>query len=413
MKSKRLDSGLRRSQLPDEILQDIFLRLPLKSLVNLIAVCKSWNSLIKTSAFIQAHRNRNQHQNLLLTKVASVKEPGKNVSHDRHLFYLHRDEPPFPVYRCYKQLTHPFESYNRLHATSAKDRLEITAYDEIQTCNGLVFLASGLRFYSTTLLWNPCIRKSVTLPRLIDKRPSEVDRISYGFGYDLCPDDYKVLRIVMYKRNKPNTERKTSYEIWSLKRPSWRGLSVLPPVDDSDPRWRSPIFVRRAVHWVHHREGSRNRPIVSFDMSNEVFGEIMLPEVMRNKRRPMVISRYGNCLEILQWDDLGPLNSVDMWLMMEYGVVESWTKLVTVKLVPTSFERLGFRNNGDVVIRIRSRNNPNGVTEIKEYEQKLLSPVSVDMVDFSLGGFWEYLLVKPFEETLVLLDHPSAISSSL
>ncbi|XP_050383752.1 F-box/kelch-repeat protein At3g23880-like [Argentina anserina] len=413
MNSKRLDLGVRRSQLPDEILQEIFMRLPLKPLVKLTAVCKSWNSLVKTSAFIHAHRARNnQDQNLLLTKViVSPKIPGKDVSHDRHLFSLRTDEPTFPVYRSYyKQLTHPFESYNKLHARSAKDRLKITPYDEIQTCNGLVFLASHRVLNlsnSTALLWNPCIRKFVRLPRLIDKSRREVDRrISYGFGYDLRTDDYKVLRIVI-------TQGNTSYDIWSLKRPCWRGLSVLPPVDDFDPTWRhAPIFVRGAVHWVHHQEKEGDGPIVSFDMSNEVFGEIMIPEVMRNKRT-MVISRYGNCLATLQWDVYSE-EGVDMWLMMEYGVVESWTKLVTVKSVPTSFKRLGCRNNGDVVIKIRRSDSFDHNTKkvTMRYKQKLLSPVSVDMVSFPVvGRFSEYLLVEPFEETLVLLDRQTRVKT--
>ncbi|XP_004304761.1 PREDICTED: F-box protein At4g22390-like [Fragaria vesca subsp. vesca] len=255
------------------------------------------------------------------------------------------------------------------------------------------------------------------MPPRINTSRHEISKISHGFGYDSRTHDYKVVRIVRYLAW---TGRKTSYEIWSLAQPSWKALSVLPPVDDFRPSSRS-IFVSGAVHWVHGRVHGiwmheANPTIVSFDMSDEVFGEITMPQVMMIKSH-RIISRYRNSLAVLQWDfvlDDAKQKQLDMWVMKEYGVVESWTKLLTVKLPEYihSIRRLGFRNNGEALIRYV--NHPRA-RKTSRHVQKLLNPHSDDIGDFEAQGsrFLEYKLVEPFVESLILLDHPSAISTNI
>ncbi|OMP14365.1 hypothetical protein COLO4_00007 [Corchorus olitorius] len=41
--------------LPEELFAEILVRLPIEDVVKSTAVCKSWNSLIKTPTFISAH----------------------------------------------------------------------------------------------------------------------------------------------------------------------------------------------------------------------------------------------------------------------------------------------------------------------------------------------------------------------
>jgi hypothetical protein len=49
--------------LPDEVVVDILHRLPVKSLIRFRCVCKSWNSLIQTPAFIDSHLNQSIENN--------------------------------------------------------------------------------------------------------------------------------------------------------------------------------------------------------------------------------------------------------------------------------------------------------------------------------------------------------------
>ncbi|GJZ94460.1 putative F-box domain-containing protein [Tanacetum coccineum] len=49
--------------IPDDIYQNIFVRLDVRSLIRCKSVCKSWKSLISDSHFIKAHLNRNYNSN--------------------------------------------------------------------------------------------------------------------------------------------------------------------------------------------------------------------------------------------------------------------------------------------------------------------------------------------------------------
>ncbi|PKI37064.1 hypothetical protein CRG98_042543 [Punica granatum] len=54
------------ANLPEEITMDILLRLPVKSLVRFRCVCKHWNRLFNSPAFVKAHRTWKLESRLLL-----------------------------------------------------------------------------------------------------------------------------------------------------------------------------------------------------------------------------------------------------------------------------------------------------------------------------------------------------------
>lgn len=140
-------------------------------------------------------------------------------------------------------------------------------------------------------------------------------------------------------------------------------------------------------------------------MSSELFGEMMiLPEALRKEE--VYILKHGNSLAFIDKVVRGP--QVDMWVMKEYGVADSWVKLITIQLpAAESIGLSGFRNNGEAVI-----NYFHSYTD--KFMQKILNPKINDIGDFEVKGCWfgEYKFVEPFVESLVLLDQPNAISSS-
>ncbi|KAL4607790.1 hypothetical protein ACB092_09G200300 [Castanea dentata] len=64
---------IRRESLPSEIATDIFLRLPIKSIIICTSVSKSWKSLIQNPTFISTHlhHSHNKNKNLLLFSLYS------------------------------------------------------------------------------------------------------------------------------------------------------------------------------------------------------------------------------------------------------------------------------------------------------------------------------------------------------
>ncbi|RXH84070.1 hypothetical protein DVH24_026969 [Malus domestica] len=86
-----------------------------------------------------------------------------------------------------------------------------------------------------------------------------------------------------------------------------------------------------------------------------------------------------------------------MWIMKEYSVAESWTKLLSACMEGSLTGPFGVRKSGEVVFRMLG-----GV------------PVSVDpeteqVKDFETDGY-RYFFMDSFVESLVLLDQPNAIS---
>ncbi|PHT99543.1 hypothetical protein BC332_29331 [Capsicum chinense] len=108
----------------------------------------------------------------------------------------------------------------------------------------------------------------------------------YGLAYDAASDDYKILKIDV-----TSVGPEVFNEILSLKSGSWKrfgkpSFRVL-PVSCGVPSGRDCLaFVHGTFHWV----GLSNygSTIVSFNISNEVYGQIPLLERMRIYRKRSV-----------------------------------------------------------------------------------------------------------------------------
>ncbi|CDP18829.1 unnamed protein product [Coffea canephora] len=66
------------------------------------------------------------------------------------------------------------------------------------------------------------------------------------------------------------------------------------------------------------------RKIVGFDLANDIFKQIELPEELITKCTWKIGTLRG-CLSLFVYSGG---NQVDVWLMKEYGVRESWSKVV-------------------------------------------------------------------------------------
>lgn len=150
-------------------------------------------------------------------------------------------------------------------------------------------------------------------------------------GYDATSDDYKILVV-----NLNDMRQEVSVEILALKCGSWKKICQYPAgihrfIGFKDCGMNSLAFVHGAFHWVGL---SGCYTIVSFNISNEVYGEIPLPEQMCNileaKFIEYGVSVLGGMLCFYStyynlWEGLFKL-----WVMKDYGVKESWTELLTI-----------------------------------------------------------------------------------
>ncbi|PQP93579.1 F-box/kelch-repeat protein [Prunus yedoensis var. nudiflora] len=407
--------------LPEEIFDEILLRLPSKSVGRCSAVCKTWNSLVNT--FVRNHtryQSNSDHDAQLLFLQFHDSSSIINRSH----YALHRDNSTCNVYT---KLPNPFAACNKL-PTCLRGAEKVEDLTLVGTCNGLICLvARDNEIHFAASIWNPCIRKLVALPKPGLAVYKDIDQVRYGFGYDSCTNDYKVLRCVNHKYIRQST---CQVEIWSLARGSWKSLSsaadhVILPTNSHPilPANFHPgqlfnrsgvVFVNGSLHWLqlarNWKVNKMDYLVASFDMASELFGEITVPEALRKKlhseprRREWFISRYRESIALVnicndreRWFGC----RVEIWVMAEYGVAASWANLCTMQLPDFWLMPLGFRKSGEVVL----------MRYINGDQSMLLDPESKQVSYFEIDGSNNRLkFMDYFVESLVLLDQPNAIS---
>lgn len=148
----------------------------------------------------------------------------------------------------------------------------------------------------------------------------------YGFGYDTRTDDYKIVTLSYY-----NTDNEyepdcidTFVDVYSIKTGVWNRVNSS-PYDHAVPEISSGAYVNGAIHWLaSSRESGYPSVIAAFDLASEAFHEIPAP-------RGLDVSKFVfNGLFVLGgylcMVDRFSSSTVDVWIMKEYNVVESWTR---------------------------------------------------------------------------------------
>ncbi|XP_057479171.1 F-box protein CPR1-like [Actinidia eriantha] len=269
------------SHLPEELAADILSRLPVKSLLRFKLVSPTWRALIESSDFIKSHLNRSiaTKSNLFLI----VKES--------HLYSVDFDSLSDSTVDPVKLDHHPLRCQD--HSTEVWG-----------SCNGLICLSNAL---DTVVLWNPSTRESRKLPyaSIDSQNQSRVDPIRvYGFGYDRVSDDY----------------------VYSLRWNSWHRAQEFPHYPNL--KKTGGVLASGALHWVVSPETGfgKSHLIVSFDLGVEEYRLVPPPE-FSNTNFYMSVEGFGGCLSVLCRYYLA---GVDIWVMKEYGVKESWTKIISM-----------------------------------------------------------------------------------
>ena len=157
--------------IPGEIIANILVCLPVKSLKRFQCVCKQWNNLIKTPSFIQHHLRHSTHHNSSLVL-------GPAYSNDYHLlsFYCDLKFREFENFPC-----------------------SLRGLCLVGSSNGLLCFVEWNQRPSTLLLWNPATREERQIPIMCT---AEYPYIFWRFGFGFSPisNDYKIV-INFVKKN--------------------------------------------------------------------------------------------------------------------------------------------------------------------------------------------------------------------
>ncbi|XP_058782111.1 F-box/kelch-repeat protein At3g23880-like [Vicia villosa] len=293
--------------LPFDVISEILARLPVKSLLQFRCVSKSWKSLISDPVFVKKHLYLSTTRRLLCVSY--------NPSF-RFILNSYSLQSVFPdTNYSITRFQFPFGVISKRYS-----------HYIVGSCDGILCVANYRfppDFKHVVVLWNPSIRKFKELPPF--ENPTDLDRriITYGLGYDHVSHDYKLL--VLYNSFLKGVIAK----VYTLKADSWRTIKRFPSDFGRLADYGRGIYVSGTINWM-----IRQCWIVSFDLVTESYQKILPP---RQQTEPKYLG-----LSVLR-DWLCIISYNDVWVMKEYGILDSWTKLFNVTHLldpPSSFFRL-------------------------------------------------------------------------
>uniref|UniRef100_A0A2N9GJL4 F-box domain-containing protein n=2 Tax=Fagus sylvatica TaxID=28930 RepID=A0A2N9GJL4_FAGSY len=314
-------------RLPDEIVFDILTRVPVKSIIRFRCVSKSLNTTITNPIFITAHLNQ-------------AKSSSSNNNHNGYLLYVLESELCTAI--CNSDYT--FTQISSFEMSFYTVDVLIDGY-----CNGIFCIRNNYEFY----LWNPSIKKLKIIS--IARFSMPLPKYTLGLAYHSQNNDFKVLKIASYRPVHPPVA-----EVYTLSTDSWRRVEI--PIESlNEPRPNgcfsymisSPcLFFHGALHAIV--ETSDVKFILAFDVNDEIFREIMLPQNLLDGvdsyhhltvfKGSLALFASGEALD--EWDEEYQISVI--WVMREYGVIESWTKISGPVIWVESF--FGCTNNGELLI---------------------------------------------------------------
>ncbi|GAU40204.1 hypothetical protein TSUD_397310 [Trifolium subterraneum] len=298
------------------------------------------------------------------------------------------------LYNCSYPLNSLFRNSSIRVIPDRFNGLENNVNKLIGSCNGFLCLYDPDQ--NNMIMYNPSIGlKSKSSPKL--KPSPDWVLVCSGFGYDHVNDKYKVLAGLVCNFDGVDF-RESLTVIYTFGEDSWRTIQDLPNgICDYFYR-RSGKYVSGTLNWIgHDRRGDDHASITSFDLDNETYRDVLLPQNVGYSyymcRPSLCVLNDNLCLCYVNRTHLV------VWLMKEYGVVESWTKLMNFpceKLInlnyihqPSIIELLFVSENDVALLMVSSQlflyNLNNGVLSLpftsidnvyapQIYRENLISP---------------------------------------
>ncbi|KAF9610631.1 hypothetical protein IFM89_023706 [Coptis chinensis] len=287
--------------LPDDVLMDIFSRLPLKTLSNSKWVCKNWYVLVRHPLLAQLHFARNpllpcplfhsQHQD----RESYLIDPEHFVNHENSATAYH------------------------LQLKDVKNFFGTRYLEVVGTVNGLVCFSPYRYAYQPLpyYICNPITRDYLIPPTspMVDYRP-----LGNGFGFDSLHNEYKVIRIL--RESCWKTTGDMAAEVFTLGSDSWREITTnVPFINFMEP---CNVLVNGCLHWVAY-VGNHvgKRAILSFNVETEQFDVIQMPTKEGSYSDSYDLMVLGGHLCVMINNGLG---NREIQVMKDYGVHSSWAK---------------------------------------------------------------------------------------
>ncbi|XP_047307159.1 F-box protein At3g07870-like [Impatiens glandulifera] len=292
--------------LMDDLLQDIFSRLPVRSIMQCRCVCRSWRDLICGSFFTRNQMTRSIAAKSGLMLHTTIYYEG--ICFFSEFFFMDRHHVPVP--------------------TCLPMNFSILNFREFYvrgSCNGLLCLVNRADKF-IRFVCNPFLRHCVKIPDNLAYPSGRVNSLVCELGF--CPktQSYKILEISKWTVvvGRSQTEDRLEIHVYRLGDDFWKRIDCKvhpwqPQRTAENPG--SASLVNGVFHWVNQSSAAF---VTVFDLANDVFDKMPGPKAGTGRFSTGVL---GNCLSIMN----NHIN-VDVWVMKQYGVIDSWAKLFVIKI---------------------------------------------------------------------------------
>ncbi|CAA2989858.1 F-box kelch-repeat At3g23880-like [Olea europaea subsp. europaea] len=360
------------AKLPCDIIIEILSRLPVRSLIRFKCVSKSFHYLISKDPNF-----KKKHMNQSAKSVLYLESPGNRVLSNSLSSFSNDEERIQDL---------------KILVTPVKGSEIWTIYD---SCDGLFCIEERGR---GVFVWNPSTKESKKLPDCpIDIKivPGIHSRgFTYAIAYDSISDDYKVFSIFLFLDIGKGL--RTKLKSYSLKSDSlWRKVENFPSVDLWN-REKSNLL-NGAFHWIaiHGKDNKEPPPflLVSLEIGTETYRELSLPWISCcTQRFPQLCVLKGKlCLYNLFFS-----KSFDLWVIEEYGVMESLTKMFTIPFYEdqpqsTYFTPMYLFEDGKIMLKVIT----GGRVQVVTYKDGILASTNLGNSSYQKARIWTETLISP------------------
>nr|XP_043631613.1 F-box/kelch-repeat protein At3g06240-like [Erigeron canadensis] len=305
--------------IPDDVLlTNIFIRLPARQAAKMRSLSKTWNSLLPDPSFIKSHLDRSKDEILMVFER-----------------YFHLEKVPFTEHTityCQTDDVPITNSVKVVHTSSISNSL----YGSV---NGLICLHGN----QGVKIWNPSLSALMVLPPYRFNKDICID---IRFGFDPKTNDYKVVKLSYFDEDDLDGDLIYNWlpvEVFSLRKGCWESITErFPPHIQTveSTITKNDVFVDGHDGRLHYLCTTANDlpTVVAFDLGDETFSEIALPDDCFYRVNELAILSQKLCVMSCLAN-----GGCEVWVMENYGVATSWVKRHVVpeykanKVIPIGF----------------------------------------------------------------------------